>query len=222
MSRNVENSAVLQFDDFVVDLKGRVLSRNGEAVPLTPRVFDTLLAFVNRPGETVTKDELMSAIWPDSFVEEANLAQNVAVLRKALGENSREHRYIVTVPGKGYRFVPDVVGLAESDSAEDGRSEPTVAAPEPVREKVDKARSRSHVLWISILAALAAISVVGYFLLSRSTVPSTAAPSVARTRQITSFSGLDLYPAFGPNGNTLAFSSNKSGSFEIYVRQLVQ
>src|SRR5688572_20676763 len=103
-----DNSAVFRFGEFVLNSKSRVLSRDGETIPLTPRVFDTLLAFLSRPGETITKDELMNAIWPDSFVEEANLTQNVAVLRKALGENSREHRYIVTVPGAGYRFVPEV------------------------------------------------------------------------------------------------------------------
>src|SRR5688572_19004790 len=100
------NSGPFAFDDFVVDANSRVLARKGESIQLTPRVFDTLLAFVRRPGETISKDELMSAIWADSFVEESNLTQNVAVLRKALGDTSRQHRYIVTVPGTGYRFVP--------------------------------------------------------------------------------------------------------------------
>ena len=70
-----------------------------------------LVAFIERPGELLEKDELMSRLWPDSFVEEANLAQNVAVLRKALGENSRQPKYILTVPGRGYRFIGEVQSL---------------------------------------------------------------------------------------------------------------
>src|SRR5688500_6578337 len=95
------SSTFFRFDNFVVDTNARVLSRDGEKISLTPRVFDTLLAFVARPGVTITKEELMNSIWADSFVEEANLTQNVAVLRKALGENGQRDRYIVTVPGKG-------------------------------------------------------------------------------------------------------------------------
>src|SRR5688572_17575353 len=108
MAVSDSNSMTYRFEDFVLDPNTRVLSRGGEVISLTPRVLDTLLAFVERPGETLTKDELMSAIWADSFVEESNLTQNVAVLRKTLGEDARAHRYIVTVPGRGYKFVPEV------------------------------------------------------------------------------------------------------------------
>jgi DNA-binding winged helix-turn-helix (wHTH) protein len=83
-------------------------SRRGEPVPLTARVFDTLLYFVRHPGQLLGKDELMSALWPDLFVEENNLTQNVSTLRRALGEAKGENRYIVTVPGRGYRFAAAV------------------------------------------------------------------------------------------------------------------
>jgi DNA-binding winged helix-turn-helix (wHTH) protein/Flp pilus assembly protein TadD/TolB-like protein len=82
--------------------------RDDEVVPLTPKCFEILLALVERGGEVVGKEDLMNRVWPDSFVEEGNLTYNISMLRKALGERAGEHQYIVTVPGRGYRFVADV------------------------------------------------------------------------------------------------------------------
>jgi Tol biopolymer transport system component/DNA-binding winged helix-turn-helix (wHTH) protein len=101
-----------EFGPFLIDAAKRLLLREGEALQLTPKAFDTLLALVERAGQLVTKDELMSRLWPDTFVEEGSLTRNISALRKALGENPREHRYIVTVPGQGYRFVARVAPLA--------------------------------------------------------------------------------------------------------------
>jgi DNA-binding winged helix-turn-helix (wHTH) protein/TolB-like protein/Flp pilus assembly protein TadD len=102
---------VAQFYDFGpyrVDALKRLLLREGEPVPLTSKVFDTLFMLVSRSGEVLEKNELMTSLWPDRFVEENNLTQNISVLRKALGENRSEHRYIVTIPGRGYSFVAPV------------------------------------------------------------------------------------------------------------------
>ena len=97
-----------EFGPFRLDPVKRLLLRQSAAVALAPKALDTLLLLVERRGQMLTKDELMQALWPDSFVEEANLAVQVSALRKALGERAGEHRYIVTVPGRGYRFVADV------------------------------------------------------------------------------------------------------------------
>jgi DNA-binding winged helix-turn-helix (wHTH) protein/TolB-like protein/predicted Zn-dependent protease len=96
------------FGPYRVDASKRLLLREGEPVPLTSKVFDTLFMLVSRSGEVLEKNELMTALWPDRFVEENNLTQNISVLRKALGENRSEHRYIVTIPGRGYSFVAPV------------------------------------------------------------------------------------------------------------------
>ena len=86
----------------------RLLQRNGENIALTPKVFETLLIFVRHRGKLLPKDELMKMIWPDTTVEEGNLTQNIFVLRKILGENPRDHQYLVTVPLQGYCFVANV------------------------------------------------------------------------------------------------------------------
>src|SRR6185503_15336491 len=96
---------------FRVDPAERILFKGNREVPLTPKVFDTLLVLLENSNHVLTKKELMRQVWPDSFVEENNLAQNISILRKALGEGKRSkegEQYIQTVPGRGYRFVGDV------------------------------------------------------------------------------------------------------------------
>ena len=96
------------FDGFRVDATERILLKGDREVPLTPKVFDTLLALIENSSHILTKKELMQLVWPDSFVEENNLAQNISILRKALGESKQGEHYIQTVPKRGYRFVADV------------------------------------------------------------------------------------------------------------------
>src|SRR4051812_46509864 len=97
-----------EFDSFSVDVQRRLLLRDSVPVPLMPKAFETLLVLLRGGGRIMSKTELMSLIWPDSYVEEGNLAQNIFLLRRAFGEGKNEHRYIVTIPGAGYRFVPRV------------------------------------------------------------------------------------------------------------------
>src|SRR5207237_6087183 len=99
---------IYQFNDFRVDTGQFLLMRDGGTTPITPTVFRILLALLERAGETVTKDELMKFVWPDSFVEEGNLNRNVSTLRKILNEKPCDHRYIETVPKTGYRFIAPV------------------------------------------------------------------------------------------------------------------
>jgi len=96
------------FDGFRVDVTERLLFKEDREVPLTPKVFDTLLALLENSSHVLGKKELMQLVWPDSFVEENNLAQNISILRKALGEGKQGEHYIQTVPRRGYRFVADV------------------------------------------------------------------------------------------------------------------
>jgi DNA-binding winged helix-turn-helix (wHTH) protein/TolB-like protein/Tfp pilus assembly protein PilF len=102
-----------QFGPFRIDAEKRVLMREGEVEPLAPKAFDMLLVLVRHHGEVLEKVALMEMLWPDSDVEEANLPQNISALRKALGESPNERRYIITVPGRGYRFAADVEELED-------------------------------------------------------------------------------------------------------------
>jgi len=97
-----------EFGPFRVDTVNHVLLRNGETIPLKPKVFDTLLVLVENRTRVLDKDELMSRLWPDTVVEESNLTQNVYLLRKVLGEEPEADAYIETMPKRGYRFVASV------------------------------------------------------------------------------------------------------------------
>ena len=103
---------IYEFGDYRLDAGKLLLSRGGRHVPLTPKVFDTLLLLVKRKGEVLEKEELLRAIWPATIVEENNLNQNISTLRRVLGESRGENRYIATVPGRGYRFISEVQTLS--------------------------------------------------------------------------------------------------------------
>jgi DNA-binding winged helix-turn-helix (wHTH) protein len=87
----------------------RRLTRDGEPVAVPPKVFDTLLALLEAEGRLVQKDALMKRVWADTFVEEVNLARNVSILRKILGERAPGEPYIETLPTRGYRFAAPIV-----------------------------------------------------------------------------------------------------------------
>jgi TolB-like protein/DNA-binding winged helix-turn-helix (wHTH) protein len=97
-----------EFDGCRIDVHRRLLLKNGAAVAIKPKALETLLVLIEHRDRVVEKDELMRAVWPDTVVEEANLTQNVFVIRKALGEAPGEQRYIATIARRGYRFVADV------------------------------------------------------------------------------------------------------------------
>jgi DNA-binding winged helix-turn-helix (wHTH) protein len=101
------------FGPYRLDFERRLLMRRGEVVPLHEKALEILIVLVRHRGDVVSKDELMKAVWPDAFVEEANLSQNVFVLRKALGERAKENRYIATIPGRGYSFVASLEEIVE-------------------------------------------------------------------------------------------------------------
>ena len=97
-----------EFGPFRLDPAEHTLLREGQAVPLAPKVFEILKLLVENSGHLFEKDELIKAVWPDSFVEEGNLSRNISTLRTALGETADDHKYIETVPKRGYRFVARV------------------------------------------------------------------------------------------------------------------
>ncbi|MGC1371365.1 MAG: winged helix-turn-helix domain-containing protein, partial [Candidatus Sulfotelmatobacter sp.] len=107
-----------EFGPFLIDPVHRLLLRDNQSVPLQPKAFDILLALVENGESVVLKSDLLKAVWPDTFVEESNLAQNIFVLRKALGDNVGENHYIVTVPGRGYRLA-ETVRTIDDDKVED-------------------------------------------------------------------------------------------------------
>src|SRR6202021_2202586 len=102
ISENQRAEEPYEVGPFRGDPGRETLLKAGVAVPLTPKTFQILLVLVRHGQEIVTKDDLMKSVWPDTFVEEANLSRNIFMLRKAMGETAQDHRYAVTVPRRGY------------------------------------------------------------------------------------------------------------------------
>jgi eukaryotic-like serine/threonine-protein kinase len=149
---------LLEFGPFRIDLEQRILLRDRQPVPLSPKAFDLLLVLTQHGGQMVLKDDLMKTLWPDTFVEESNLGQHVFQLRKALGERPQDHTYIVTVPGRGYRFAQTVRAVAEPEPEKD-EEQIVMATRSLARVVIERDRKKDLRLWLAIGAMLAAILV---------------------------------------------------------------
>ncbi|HZR36454.1 MAG TPA: winged helix-turn-helix domain-containing protein [Nevskia sp.] len=114
---DASGEASYRFGPFHVDGGARLLLRENQPVALAPKAFDLLCYLLAHPHRLIGKDELLKAVWPRGFVEEGNLSHNIFLLRRALGESPEEHRYIVTVPGRGYKFVGQLQPQAAAPAA---------------------------------------------------------------------------------------------------------
>jgi DNA-binding winged helix-turn-helix (wHTH) protein/tetratricopeptide (TPR) repeat protein len=137
-----ERNELYEFGPFRVDRRECLLTRDGQTIAVTPKAFDTLVALLQNSGHLMLKDELMLTLWPDSFVEEVNLSQNISTLRRVLGDTAQDSRYIVTVPGKGYRFVAEVKTIAPARQ----ETAPPAALPPGKEELVVERHSSARVL----------------------------------------------------------------------------
>ncbi len=142
-----------EFGPFRVDAEKETLLRAGEPVAITPKTFQILLVLVRHSQEIVTKDDLLKAVWPDTFVEEANLSRTIFMLRKALGESSQDHKYILTVPGRGYRLAENVQLVADQEFS-------IIAAKhQTVEVQVTEKRSRKLAIAVAAVLVLAGVAV---------------------------------------------------------------
>lgn len=164
------------FGRFRLNVAERILLREGDVVPLTPKVFDILLTLVENSGQVVSKDDLMKRVWPNTFVEEGNLTQNISLLRKALGESPGGVQFIETVPRRGYRFV------AEINHAPAGR--PGTPAPAPVVTAeipavVTTASSSRRTPMFALAAGLVVVAIIGVMYFTSKAGSATAIESIA-------------------------------------------
>jgi Tol biopolymer transport system component/DNA-binding winged helix-turn-helix (wHTH) protein len=190
-----------EFGPFRLNGEKKLLWRDGETVALTPKVLDTLLVLIELRDRVVTKDELLERVWGTTVVEEGGLARNVSVLRKALGEKPDEHRYIVTVPGKGYRFVADVREAADMG----GRPKEPIQQPRlPIR------------LALAVGACVAALLIYLNFPIGEKPL----APNPLETaviKRFTDLKGNELDPAISADGKLIAFLSDRDGGYDVWV-----
>jgi Tol biopolymer transport system component/DNA-binding winged helix-turn-helix (wHTH) protein len=232
---NGSSQRFFEFDNFLLDAQQRLLFRDGQPLELTPKVFDVLLELVESGGRVVEKKELMESVWPDSFVEESNLTQHISTLRKKLGQDASQQRYILTVPGRGYRFVLPVkswdddavvtvqervtsrISVADADQAieRDAISPAThrvlPAAPEP---------NRSLIKWTILVGiGVIVVGVLSFFLLKTFRRQPIVSFRNIRLSKFTT-DGKVACAAISPNGKQVAYAETEGGQQSLWIRQV--
>jgi Tol biopolymer transport system component/DNA-binding winged helix-turn-helix (wHTH) protein len=221
-----ENPSVFLFDDVRVEPATFRVFKAGNAVQVEPKVLKLLLYLIDNRGRLIEREEILGEIWNGTHVTENSLSREIAKLRRSLGDDSKTPRYIETVRTRGFRFIAEVLVETVSARAAGNGSEadlpPPVIAVEP--EVAADRPPPQLVSWGRRLAAAGLVIMLAIALLVaskiyRSSGSNATGPPVA-IRQITSWPGLDCNPAFSPNGQSIAYSSDHTGTFEIFAKSL--
>jgi Tol biopolymer transport system component/DNA-binding winged helix-turn-helix (wHTH) protein len=210
-----------EFGPFRLDAAERFLLRDGEVVPLTPKAFDLLLVLVEHHGHLLEKEELLKRVWPDTFIEEANLSYNISLIRKALGDGDNGQKFIETVPKRGYRFVAgvrqmdaeqaEIIEAAARDIEEEVR-------PGPLTSKVKRHRKGALLALAALVITIGGMAFGLYKFITQSKSKSSGLePKIV---PLTSFLGSESHPAFSPDGKQIAFvwSGEKGDNENIYIK----
>jgi Tol biopolymer transport system component/DNA-binding winged helix-turn-helix (wHTH) protein len=206
-----------EFGSFSLDLAEHQLRRDGQPVPLTPRVFDLLRVLVENAGHLIEKERLLTEVWSDAFVEEANLNRAISVLRKTLGESPTQ-RYIETVPKRGYRFVgPVTVNSTDPTPATGGPVERQSHAPASI-VRTTRAVSVAALTMAAIVAIVALVAVNVLFRRDGGSAGVNAAES-PMYRQLT-FTGKEMTPALSPDGTRVAYVSKESPQRKVKIHDI--
>lgn len=226
-----QNHFIYEFGPFHLDATRRVLLKEGKPLKLFPKEFDTLLALVEHNGEVLNKDQLMREVWPDAIVEESNVTTNISHLRKLLGENRGSHEYIVTVPGRGYRFVAGVKSAVDEVIVRDRTSVTIEEEYKSVDEATDVTRKagatpetfrrrRRNFLIVAVVIALT----FGGFALYRFTRLDRLKNPAARFSEINftriTNSGRATLATISPDGRYIVHVSKDSGGESLWLKQV--
>jgi Tol biopolymer transport system component/DNA-binding winged helix-turn-helix (wHTH) protein len=235
-----ETKQLYEFGPFRLDVDERLLMRDGRMTPLPPKVFDTLLVLVENSGRVVSKDELMQSLWPDTFVEESNLTQNISQLRRALGDGASDAQYIETIPKRGYRFVAGVQSLAVNGVSEEEVIAVNGHAPAPAGEPADQSDgleqtpppavevttekpSLNRSVAVVTLMAFSLVVVVSALVIASRRTGSNDGQARSAFQQATlvklTASGKALLPAISRDGKFVAYVEEEDGLQSLWVRQ---
>lgn len=245
MAMRRQAKELYEFGPFRIDVSERLLSREGQNVPLTPKAFDTLLVLVENRGHLLEKDELMQKLWPNTFVEEANLTNNISQLRKALGEDASGHRYIETVPKRGYRFGASVKRSQKEPSdlvveehtraslliEEETESQDQVHFEEAIRAKAPSHASAFRVadirtigraaIWLvgTLLVAGSAIWLYKSLAISKFSTPPSRPFQKAKLNKLTG-TGKVTNAAISSDGKYVVYAMNETAGQSLWLRQV--
>jgi DNA-binding winged helix-turn-helix (wHTH) protein len=207
-----------EFDEFRLDLVNKALVRRGAPVPLTRKMFDTLIVLVEQADRLVAKEELMQRIWHDRFVEESNLTFNIKMLRKALGDDANSPRFIETVPRRGYRFIAPVRWVEETETLEKIFVEKeTAAEPLPPLAALQKGSRKYLAVCAGGIFLLAILGFTYYFnrFPKRSSLESFQQINLSRVTA----TGKAFYSIISPDGKYIIHAREEGEKQSLWIRQ---
>jgi eukaryotic-like serine/threonine-protein kinase len=219
---SLETKPVYQFGPFRLDPGERVLLHDDKPAALTPKMFDVLLFLVERNGKVVEKDELLRAIWPDTFVEEANLAVNISNLRKVLNDAPGGRHYIETVQRRGYRFEAPLKNNGENHTNGSVKAD---LRPEAVHDAASasvsggiKQSSRSRIIAIAVTISVCSSLAFGIYRINRM-LPSLPPFQTMNLRRLTT-SGKVQEAVISPDGKYVLYIIADAGKRTLWVKQV--
>ena len=205
-----------EFGDFRVDFRTMSISRQGEIVPVEPKVFDVLRCLIEHRDRVLTKDELLDLAWPDTFVTPNALTRVIAQLRKALGEDAGESTFIATLSKRGYRWVAPVAAIGPEPPVEAPTAAPAIpSAPALPAASVAVRQPSSRRAAAALAVGLVLVALAWGWTRTDTNTASTALTELTPTR-LTVRSGYDGTPALSADGR-IAYTSDVSGALEIWI-----
>jgi Tol biopolymer transport system component/DNA-binding winged helix-turn-helix (wHTH) protein len=214
-----------EFGPFRLEVERNRLLRAGELLPMRRKMFECLLLLVENAGQVVPKEEILSHIWGDQFVDESNLTQLIYQLRILLGDNSRVPSYIITVPGRGYVFSQKVRALPalepELRPGAESPASPEMPASFAEPEHVTVSWLRYRAWWWIGLPLLGLLGGLSWWMICD---PWRPAPLAPRVTLFTALPGLESFPRYSPDGRFITFSSDDSGTgnYDIFIKMVGQ
>jgi DNA-binding winged helix-turn-helix (wHTH) protein/Tol biopolymer transport system component len=221
-------NTTFSFDEFEVDALKRILLKKGQPVSLNPKTFDLLLTLVEHRGAVLSKNELLDKVWENQFVEENNLTVHVAALRKILGEKKNENRFIVTVPGRGYKFIAELnepiggeivieshslskITIEESEETEESYQPKTISP-------ASKKPASKTLVWLATgVLVLSLLGILAWRSFSPKLQPATSKQT--KISRLTA-SGKISAATVSPDGKYVVFAQKEAGGQSVWLRQI--
>src|SRR6185369_6176841 len=224
-----ENSSTFLFDDVRVEPATFRAFKAGNAIQLEPKTLRLLLFLLENRVRLIEKEEVLEGVWNGTHVTENALVREIAKLRKTLGDDPKTPKYIQTVHTRGYRFIAEVEvinpseNFSQANGKDSAREEQSNSDQDPAAIAAPRHRGqqRAWAMRLAVAGILVAVAIAVWLVLRTHKAQNSSPNTLPLTiRQITTWPGLDFNPAFSPDGESIAYSSDHTGDFEIYIRSI--